>query len=79
MQSSERLEASVRSSVRQYLKDLGPCERGEVYHFVVSHIERPLLDEVLIACSGNQSKAAAILGMSRGTLRKKLREHGFLR
>ena len=39
-------------------------------------LERTLLDRVLHHTSGNQSRAAEILGITRGTLRNKIREHG---
>jgi Fis family transcriptional regulator len=34
-----------------------------------------MIAEVLRHCRGNQSRAASILGISRGTLRKKLVEY----
>ena len=46
----------------------------ERYEQVLSHIERPLLEEVLARTAGNQLKAAAMLGINRNTLRKKLQE-----
>lgn len=39
-------------------------------------IEKPLLEMTLIQCHGNQSKAAAILGINRSTLTRKLRQIG---
>jgi len=39
---------------------------------VLREVETPLLREVLAWSSGNQSKAAAALGINRATLRKKL-------
>ena len=47
-----------------------------VAHEVLGHVERPLLKEVLQRTEGNQVRAAAILGINRNTLRKKLRERG---
>ena len=46
------------------------------YEEVLSHVERPLLKEVMFRTSGNQLRAAAMLGINRNTLRKKLRERG---
>ena len=42
---------------------------------VIAQVEEPLLRTVLQETSGNQSKAAAMLGLNRGTLRKKLRQY----
>ena len=39
---------------------------------VISEVEKPLIQMVLKLTNGNQSKAALILGISRGTLRKKM-------
>ncbi len=38
--------------------------------------EKPLLEEVLLVVRGNSTRAAAILGLNRGTLRKKWKAHG---
>ena len=47
-----------------------------LYADSVAQLERVLLDCVLHHSAGNQSQAAEILGITRGTLRSKLREHG---
>ena len=41
---------------------------------IVREVERPLIIRVLAATRGNQLKAAALLGLNRNTLRKKIRE-----
>ena len=41
---------------------------------VVREVERPLILKALAATRGNQLKAAALLGLNRNTLRKKIRE-----
>ncbi len=41
---------------------------------ILREIERPLILKVLAATRGNQLKAAALLGLNRNTLRKKIRE-----
>ena len=43
---------------------------------VIREVEEPLFRAVLDYAQGNQSQAAGILGINRGTLRKKLREFG---
>ncbi|MCT8090692.1 protein ninH [Acinetobacter sp. C_4_1] len=52
------------------------ANKGTAYHKALAQFEKPLLKEVLIRCHGNQTKAAEILGLNRGTLRKKLIQHG---
>ena len=43
---------------------------------MLREVEEPLLKAVLHYTEGNQVRAADILGINRGTLRKKLRLHG---
>ncbi len=51
---------------------------GGLYDRVLQEVERPLLEQVMQRCQGNQLKAAAMLGINRNTLRKKLRRHNLL-
>ncbi len=53
----------------------GP-ETGDIYRQVIEKVERPLIARVLSATDGNQLKAAALLGINRNTLRKKISELG---
>lgn len=48
---------------------------GDLYQLVIGEVEKPLLQAVLNYTNGNQSQAAEILGINRGTLRKKLRTY----
>ncbi|HDL6314499.1 TPA: Fis family transcriptional regulator, partial [Mannheimia haemolytica] len=43
---------------------------------VLSEIEHPMLDMVMQYTRGNQTRAATMLGINRGTLRKKLKKYG---
>ncbi|MDJ0787022.1 MAG: nitrogen regulation protein NR(I) [Myxococcota bacterium] len=47
-------------------------DEDEVYRQLMSRVERPLLETVLQRTAGNQIRAAAILGINRNTLRKKI-------
>jgi two-component system nitrogen regulation response regulator GlnG len=49
-----------------------------IYARAVAVLEQHLLPLVLARCDGSQVKAARCLGMTRGSLRKKLRQHGLL-
>lgn len=47
-----------------------------LYERVVSQVERELIQQVLKACQGVQTKAALRLGINRNTLHKKIEEYG---
>ncbi|GAB2504059.1 DNA-binding transcriptional regulator Fis [Arenimonas alkanexedens] len=70
------LRDHVSRSVRRYLHDINGCEMDDLYEVVLREIESPLFAEVLRHCDGNQSRAAAMLGLNRATLRKKLKAYG---
>lgn len=70
------IEACVRRALQDYFRHLEGCEPGELHDLVMHAVERPLLQEVMTLCLGNQSRAAEVLGLNRATLRKKLRLHG---
>lgn len=70
------LRECVARAVRRYLSDV-ESEPGEGLHaLVICEVESPLLREVMAWYGGNQSKAAAALGINRATLRKKLQQYG---
>lgn len=69
------LRDHVARSVRRYLQDINGCELDDLYEVVLREIEAPLFAEVMRHCEGNQSRAAACLGINRATLRKKLKSY----
>jgi Fis family transcriptional regulator len=72
------LKQVVKDTLRNYFTNIGGEQPVAFYSILLEEIERPLL-EVLINFTGyNQVKMANILGISRGTLRKKLKQYGLL-
>ena len=51
-------------------------KKGVLYKSVLEAIEKPLLEQVLERCEGNQLKAARILGINRNTMRAKIKKLG---
>jgi DNA-binding NtrC family response regulator len=70
-------EALVRR-LRALMPSLELLGRGSLHRAVLSYVEKLLLTVVLDECRGNQVKAAAILGINRNTLRKKIHEFELL-
>ncbi len=74
-QRNEGLSGAVERHLREYFaahKDRLPS--AGLYDRVLHEVERPLITLCLAATGGNQIKAAALLGLNRNTLRKKIRE-----
>ncbi|PZO08162.1 MAG: DNA-binding transcriptional regulator Fis [Lysobacteraceae bacterium] len=69
------LRDHVARSVRRYLQDINGCGLDDLYEVVLREVEAPLFAEVMRYCEGNQSRAAACLGINRATLRKKLKSY----
>lgn len=71
------LRAQVEAALQGYFQRLdGHPPPANLYQLVLREVEPPLLTAVLEHTGGNQTRAAAILGLSRATLRKKLRQYG---
>lgn len=67
------LSGHVKSMLEDYFRELDGHPPADLYQMVLQEIEQPLLQTVLHYTRGNQSKAATMLGLNRGTLRKKLK------
>lgn len=72
------LAKSVENEVTGYLQALDDQNISGLYGLVLSQVEAPLIECVLRFTGYNQSQTAAILGLNRGTLRKKLKKYGML-
>ena len=72
------LHAYAEDAIRGYFHTLNGHRPRELHQFVLAQVEKPLLEQTLDYTNGNQSAAAEILGMSRGTLRKRLQTYKLL-
>lgn len=72
------LRSNVEEVMKHYFANLNGEEPRHVYDFFLDEIEEPLLHSVMKFVNSNQSEAARILGLSRGTLRTKLKKFGML-
>ncbi len=77
--SRKAIDDCLRASVEGYFKDLRGTEPAALHQLFIDAAERPLLEVVLRQAQGNQSKAAAWLGINRNTLRRKLLDHKLIK
>ena len=74
----KNISKAVRRAVEAYIADMEDQEITDLYELVLKEVEAPMLNSVLRHTGNNQSKTATMLGLSRGTLRKKLRKYRLL-
>ena len=72
------LRLCVETALQQYFLHLDGQPTNDLYQRVLTEVEEPLLEAVLSYTRNNQSKAAEMLGLNRGTLRKKLKQYNLL-
>ncbi|BBI01318.1 DNA-binding protein [Buchnera aphidicola (Nipponaphis monzeni)] len=70
------LRKLVKQSIKNYLSEIENKNINNLYKILLSEIEQPLLDLIMQFTRGNQTQAALIMGINRGTLRKKLKMYG---
>ena len=70
------LRGHAERALSDYFTSLNGHRPAHLYDLVLREVEEPLFRVVLDYAEGNQSRAAGILGINRGTLRKKLKQFG---
>jgi len=69
------LSECVENALKDYFEQLDGHPAANLYDMLLAEVEAPLLKATLTHTNGNQSRAAEILGLNRGTLRKKLKTY----
>ncbi|AYC34498.1 DNA-binding transcriptional regulator Fis [Pseudomonas cavernae] len=77
-EEGQTLRGSVEKALHNYFAHLDGQDVSDVYNLVLSEVEAPLLETVMNYVKGNQTKASELLGLNRGTLRKKLKQYDLL-
>jgi Fis family transcriptional regulator, factor for inversion stimulation protein len=74
------LRDHVKEIISTYYKNMVTegLSPENVYELVMAEVELPLIEATMEYTSNNQSRAAQILGINRGTFRKKLAFYGML-
>ncbi len=70
------LRSQAEETLQCFFEALNGHKPAHLYDLVMREVEEPLFKVVMHHVHGNQSRAATMLGINRGTLRKKLKEFG---
>jgi Fis family transcriptional regulator len=78
--SNMPLRDQVKNMISNYYQNMETQGSApeKVYELVMAEVELPLIEATMEYTNGNQSQAAKILGINRGTFRKKLLHYGIL-
>ena len=76
---NKTISERVGKSIKRYYSDLNGEKPANVYDLVLQEVEPQLLLETLRFTNFNQSQTSEILGINRGTLRKKLKRYDLLK
>ena len=74
----QSLRNHVTLAMARYFDELDGQPATELYQLVLEQVECPLLEAVMHYTQKNQSRAAEMLGLNRGTLRKKLKQYSLI-
>ena len=73
------LKDHVREAIDRYFNRSEGWRIHNLYDLVWDEVEGVLIEATMKHTKNSQVKAAVVLGISRGTLRKLLKKHGFLK
>lgn len=75
VKQDQGLQELVYSLVTRFLSENKSKNVNDLYDMILAEVEPPLLQAVMEKRRGNQLQAAKMLGISRGTIRKKLQRY----
>ena len=70
------LSKSINETVKAYYAQVEPAQTTAIYNMVLAEVEEPLMLATMQFTRSNQSRAAIVLGLSRGTFRKLMKQYG---
>ena len=74
MSRQNELADTVRRALERYFRDMDGERPSGIYDMVLKNVEKPMIETVLGKAQGNLTLAAAMLGIDRNTLRKKMQQ-----
>ena len=74
MSRNNEISDAIKRSLERYFKDMDGEKPTSIYDMVLQNVEKPMIETVLGHAEGNQTLAAAMLGIDRNTLRKKMHQ-----
>ena len=74
MSRNNEISDAIKHSLERYFKDMDGEKPTSIYDMVLQNVEKPMIETVLGHAEGNQTLAAAMLGIDRNTLRKKIHQ-----
>jgi Fis family transcriptional regulator len=74
--TSKCLGDNVKEAMDKYFSDMDGHEPNNLHELVMSQVEKPLIESVIVNTRGNISRAAQLLGLNRGTLRNRMQKYG---
>ena len=75
VKQEQGLQELVYNLVTKFLAENKSKNIDDLYDMILCEVEPPLLQVVMEKRRGNQLQAAKMLGISRGTIRKKLQRY----
>ena len=75
-QVDETTEGDLPHDLRRFIRSRLDAKSSNIHAETLEMMERYLLNEILTIAEGNQSEASRILGITRGSLRHKIRSLG---
>ena len=75
IKQEQGLQDLVYGLVTRFLAENKSKSVNDLYDMILAEVEPPLLQAVMEKRRGNQLQAAKMLGISRGTIRKKLQRY----
>jgi Fis family transcriptional regulator, factor for inversion stimulation protein len=76
---TDPLSKCVAEALGAYLRNMDGHDVSDLHRLVIEEVERPLFEIVMRHADGNLSQAAKMLGLTRSTLRKRLKVYDIQR